>query len=234
MEKVAITDQESRAIEAATREQTGSPLWFLHRKGRVTASLFKDVCRSKRVHCTTIINKIFHQRQLHHIPAIQYGIENEAVAKERLLLYLQGMHTNARIEDCGLMINPKYPLLGCSPDGIFRCDCHDPALVEIKCMYSLRDCSPQDIMAEGQNKRDFCLAATGGLKESHAYHYQVQAQLHLNLDDIKKCYFYVHVDEGGQMLVVERDENFMEDNFTTIQTFVKDIVMPRIILGNTV
>ncbi|KAH9379689.1 hypothetical protein HPB48_012323 [Haemaphysalis longicornis] len=117
MEKVRITDQESRAIEVATRDQAGSPLWFLHRKGRVTASLFKDVCRSKRVRCTTLINKIFTHRQL-NVPAIQYGIDNEGVAKERLLAFLQGHHNNARIEPCGLMINPKYhPYSAAAPTG---------------------------------------------------------------------------------------------------------------------
>ncbi|XP_077550683.1 uncharacterized protein LOC144163887 [Haemaphysalis longicornis] len=233
MEKVRITDQESRAIEVATRDQAGSPLWFLHRKGRVTASLFKDVCRSKRVRCTTLINKIFTHRQL-NVPAIQYGIDNEGVAKERLLAFLQGHHNNARIEPCGLMINPKYPLLGCSPDGVFRCDCHEPVLVEIKCLYSLRECNPQELMAEGERLKGFCLAATGGLKESHAYYYQVQAQLHLNIFNITKCYFYVHVDQGGRMLVIEKDDDFMPDNSTNVQMFLRDIVMPRIILGNTV
>ncbi|KAH9376339.1 hypothetical protein HPB48_018508 [Haemaphysalis longicornis] len=233
MEKVRITDQESRAIEVATRDQAGSPLWFLHRKGRVTASLFKDVCRSKRVRCSTLINKIFTHRQL-NVPAIKYGIDNEGVAKERLLAFLQGHHNNARIEPCGLMINPKYPLLGCSPDGVFQCDCHEPALVEIKCLYSLRDCNPQELLAEGERLKGFCLAATGGLKESHAYYYQVQAQLHLNIFNITRCYFYVHVDQGGRMLVIEKDDDFMLDNSSNVQMFLRDIVMPRIILGNTV
>lgn len=233
MEKVHITEEESRAIEAATRDQAGSPLWFLHRKGRVTASLFKDVCRSKRVHCSTLINKIFTHRQL-HVPAIQYGIDNEGAAKERLLAFLQSMHTNARIEPCGLMIHPEHPLLGCSPDGVFRCDCHEPALIEIKCLYSLRDCNPQELMAEGERLKGFCLAATGGLKENHAYYYQVQAQLHLNIFNIARCYFYVHVNQGGHMLVIERDDDFIQDNSANIQMFLRDIVMPRIILGNTV
>lgn len=100
------------------------------REGRVTASIFKDVCRSKRVRCTTLFNKIMSLRPL-NVPAVLYGVANEPVAKERLLEHLQTTHTNARIEACGLMVHPNYPLLGCSPDGIFLCDCHDPALVEV-------------------------------------------------------------------------------------------------------
>ncbi|KAH9384321.1 hypothetical protein HPB48_026314 [Haemaphysalis longicornis] len=100
MEKVRITGPGVEGDRGGYRDQAGSPLWFLHRKGRVTASLFKDVCRSKRVRCSTLINKIFTHRQL-HVPAIQYGIDNEGVAKERLLAFLQGHHNNARIEHVG-------------------------------------------------------------------------------------------------------------------------------------
>ncbi|KAH7984792.1 hypothetical protein HPB49_025739 [Dermacentor silvarum] len=163
IEKFSITENEARRIESATRTQANNPLWHQHRKGRVTASIFKDVCRSKRVQCTTLLNKIFSTRPL-NVPAVLYGVTNEPVAKERLLEHLQTMHSNARIEACGLMINPNYPLLGCSPDEIFRCDCHDPALVEVKCLFCLRDCSPEDLVAEGQKRKGFCLTANGTLK----------------------------------------------------------------------
>ncbi|KAH9359924.1 hypothetical protein HPB48_021425 [Haemaphysalis longicornis] len=146
MQKLSITEQDAKAIEQATCGQRSAPLWFSHRKGRVTASIFKDVCRSKKARCTTLVNRIFNAKTI-NAPAVQYGIANEAVAKERLLGYLEGLHSNARIEDCGLMINPKYPLLGCSPDGIFRCECHEPSLVEVKCLYSLRDCNPSELLA---------------------------------------------------------------------------------------
>ncbi|XP_049511191.1 uncharacterized protein LOC125939794 [Dermacentor silvarum] len=231
-EKLSIAENEARRIEVATRNQACCPIWYQHRKGRITASLFKDVCRSKRVHCTTLLNKIFNAQPL-NVPAVQYGVENEPVAKERLLAHLSTIHSNARIEACGLMVNPRYPFFGCSPDGIFRCDCHQPALVEIKCLYSLRDCHPENLLAEGQKKKEFCLAANGALKETHAYYYQVQAQLHLNLENIRTCYFYIHVDAGGLLVVVERDENFMDSHIDSLHSFLRDIVLPRIILGNS-
>lgn len=230
MEKTSISEQNAKVIERATCGQRSAPLWFCHRKGRVTASIFKDVCRSKRVQCTTLVNRIFNPRTI-NTPPVQYGIANESVAKERLLGYLRGLHSNARIEDCGLMINHRYPLLGCSPDGIFRCDCHEPALVEVKCLYTLRDCNPTDLVAEGQKKNGFCLSVDGQLKVTHAYYYQVQAQLHLNLENIKQCYFYVHVEAGGHLAVVQREEDFMETHNHSVENFIREIVMPRIILG---
>lgn len=41
----------------------------------------------------------------------------------------------------------------------------------------------------------------GGLKNSHAYYYQVQAQLHLDIVEAKQCQFYIHVDEGSHVHV---------------------------------
>lgn len=230
MQKLSITEEDAKAIEQATCGQRSAPLWYSHRKGRVTASIFKDVCRSKKARCTTLLNRIFNAKTI-NAPAVQYGIANEVAAKERLLGYLEGLHSNARIEDCGLMINPKYPLLGCSPDGIFRCECHEPSLVEVKCLYSLRDCNPSELLAEGPKKNGFCLSADGRLKVTHAYYYQVQAQLHLNLENIQQCYFYVHVEGGGHLVVVQREEDFMEIHNPSVESFIREIVMPRIILG---
>ncbi|KAH8032697.1 hypothetical protein HPB51_001381 [Rhipicephalus microplus] len=47
LEKFAITEDEARKFEPATRTQANNPLWHLNRKGRITASIFKDVCWSK-------------------------------------------------------------------------------------------------------------------------------------------------------------------------------------------
>lgn len=47
MEKLTITGDDARAIELGTRSKRDSSLWFFHRKGRVTASIFMNVCRSK-------------------------------------------------------------------------------------------------------------------------------------------------------------------------------------------
>lgn len=135
VEKFIIAETEAKRIESSTRTQANNPLWHQHRKGRITASIFKDVCQSKQVRCTTPLNKIMSPHPF-NMPAVLYGVANEHVAKEWLLEHLQTTHSNARIVACGLMVNPNYPLLSCSPDGIFLCECHDPALVEVKCLLS--------------------------------------------------------------------------------------------------
>ncbi|XP_077557410.1 uncharacterized protein LOC144172637 [Haemaphysalis longicornis] len=222
MSNLSVTEYEANRIEVATRGQQGCPAWFRHRKGRITASIFKDVCLSKRVKCATLVNKMLKPRPL-NTPAVQYGIRTEPEAKRRLLGYLSASHTNARLEDCGLMIHPDYPFFGCSPDAVFYCDCHEPALVE--------HCEPKDLLEAGKQMSDFCFTKEGTLKLTHAYYYQVQAQLHLNLKGISTCFFYYHLPKGqGPILRIVRDEAFMDTNIESLNSFMREIILPRMIL----
>lgn len=230
MSNLSVTEHEANRIEVATRGQQGSPAWFRHRKGRITASIFKDVCRSKRVKWATLVKKLLKPRPL-NTPAVQYGIRTEPEAKRRLLGYLSASHTNARLENCGLMIHPDYPFFGCSPDAVFYCDCHEPALIEVKCSHVLEHCEPKDLLEAGKRMSDFCFTKEGTLKLTHAYYYQVQAQLHLNLMGISTCFFYYHLPKGqGPILRIVRDEAFMDTNIESLNSFMREIILPRMIL----
>ena len=33
----------------------------------------------------------------------------------------------------GLVVNPLYPYLGATPDGLIKCQCYEDGLIEIKC-----------------------------------------------------------------------------------------------------
>ena len=75
----------------------------------------------------------------------------------------------------GLHINPQYPHLGASPDGLISCSCCGNGLLEIKCPYSKRNLDPTQIVDSS-----FYLKPTeSGLKLSkvHDYYHQVQGQM---------------------------------------------------------
>ena len=44
--EVKVTSEMVEAVERATRDQSGSNLWFKYRAGRITASRMKSVCHS--------------------------------------------------------------------------------------------------------------------------------------------------------------------------------------------
>lgn len=231
MANLKISKESADEIELQTRGQASSPLWFRHRRGRITASNIKDVCSSRMTKTDSLTKKILMPAKINS-PAIMYGTENENLAKERLMDVLRPSHVNARLLPCGLMINPSFPFLGCSPNGLFECDCHPPMLVEVKCLYTLRDVAPDMLVEEGQKSAQFCLTPDGTLKQSHRYYYQVQAQLHLNIYGIDGCYFFLYIEKGGTLLTIMKENGFLDKNIEKVTRFFQDIILPRIILDD--
>ena len=69
-------------------------------------------------------------------------------------------------------MNPLYPYLGDTPDGLVKCQCCGDGLIEIKCPYSVKDDHPNAL----QSKHQTFLNAQG-LVSSHKYYTQIQGQL---------------------------------------------------------
>ncbi len=83
--------------------------------------------------------------------------------------WIEGFH------QCGLYVKCDHPYLAASPDGLFTCKCCDPATVEIRCPYSVRN---DNIMEKDVYQHvDFLEEHDGSpcLKCSHKYFTQVQA-----------------------------------------------------------
>ena len=70
--------------------------------------------------------------------ATAWGCQHENEALNTFSLKMKSQHTNFKIEQCGLFLNPEFPYLGASPDGLALCDCCECMLVEIKCPYCKR------------------------------------------------------------------------------------------------
>ena len=58
------------------------------------------------------------------------------------------------MSDSGLIINPLWPYIGASPDGIVECNCCSKCVLEIKCPYSHRN---ETIKSAVANDVNFCL-----------------------------------------------------------------------------
>ena len=90
---------------------------------------------------TTLVNLIL-QKSMNkgrNTPAaLKWGLENESVAIEEYLKQKSLLPT--AIESCGLVVNPEYPWLGCSPHGIIVENGSPADGIEVKCLYIKRDC----------------------------------------------------------------------------------------------
>ena len=115
------------------------------------------------------------EKSSNYVPAIKWGIDHEEVARKAYLELASENHANLQCTASGLHVNPKFPHLGASPDGLISCDCCGEDLIEIKCPYKHRDKHPHEVQDS-----QFCLQDEDGrkcLNNRHAYYYKVQGQL---------------------------------------------------------
>ena len=129
-----------------------------------------------------------------------YGQENE----KRALEAYRKARKDQKVCVCesGFWVNPQYPGLGCSPDGLIMEEGNLVGLLEIKCPYILKDIHPMDIhKLNRQQLSGFCSRIENGtfsLKRNHAYFWQVQMQM--AICNVKQCDFVVWSPKG---IVVE-------------------------------
>ena len=86
-------------------------------------------------------------------------------------------HVQFAITESGLILNPLYPFLGATPDGLVSCGCSGNGVLEIKCPYS---CRQKDLVEASEDSSFFLCQSEKGvikLKESYQYYYQVQMQM---------------------------------------------------------
>ena len=220
---ISIFDGECTAIEASTRLQRNCDKRTMQWRGRITASLFHDVYVLKRTTSpASLCDRLLKPKDLSSIPAIRWVIDNEDQAQQQYIDEISHQHEYLRCEPCGLVVNPRYPHLGASPDGIVTCNCCGTWLLEIKCPYSGRNSHPDVLCGE----RDSFLNSKG-LIHTHKYYTQILGQL--LLCDKQYCDFVVWTTKG---LIIERihiDVRFTEKLLNKLTQFYVEKLLPNII-----
>ena len=121
--RIRVTHNEADFLGKSTVSQSKCLTWYEHRKGWITASYFYAVSRhiasSSRTYPITSITQ--YSGNIDHVPALRWGRENEDRAREAYTTRIQLEHQGVCTPCCGLVVNPKYPFLGVSPDGILSC-----------------------------------------------------------------------------------------------------------------
>ena len=227
---ICVTEEMMLAVEEATRNQSSTRLWYVYRAGRVTASRMKQVCHTNAsLPSQSLVKNICYPEAYRFITkATQWGCTHEAVAKEHYIKVNRESHADMSVVECGLVINPEWPHLGASPDGIVQCTCCGKGVLEIKCPYCKHD---QHIEVNAAS----CLskAADGSvqLDRSHAYYYQVQTQIFIC--KVEYCDFCVCTfPETGPSLYTERiypDSDFWHTCIDKATHFFRICILPEIL-----
>uniref|UniRef100_A0A8C2EE23 YqaJ viral recombinase domain-containing protein n=1 Tax=Cyprinus carpio TaxID=7962 RepID=A0A8C2EE23_CYPCA len=141
-----ISEQQADQLGKTTCTQHKSSFWFAVRAGRITAS------------------------NMHAVNAADVRSPAQSTIKKK------GQHNNHDVSTFGFFINPLFPEIGASPDGIVRCNCCGKGCVEIKFPSKYKN----NTIREACLAKDFCLELVDGkvqLKQSYQYYTQSQTNI---------------------------------------------------------
>lgn len=187
----------------------GTPEWFEARLGRPTASRFGDVMAKTRSGYSAsrknYLAELLIQRLTMQIPegyqspAMQWGIENEPVARLQYEL-----ETGNDVKETSLWLHDTIEA-GASPDGLINKD----GLLEIKCPNSATHIETLH---------------TGKLPTQ--YKAQVQGQMWIT--DRKWCDFVSYdprLPENAQMIIIRinRDDDYIDELIEEVQDFLEEL-----------
>ena len=222
---LTISDEQTRIIEAATREQSKTTAWFTQRAGRITASVMKQVCATdpgnpsqSLIHriCYPELNKFFSK-------ATKWGCDHEDLAKSAYVDNMKDVHTGFVCKDSGLVVSSTHPFIGASPDGSIQCECCTGiGVLEVKCPYCVRDGEPSSAPY---------IQDDGTLTRTHTYYYQVQTQLLVCSADYAD--FVVATFCGGNVNIstqrICQDEGFIKDIVDKSTYFFELCLLPELV-----
>ncbi|CAG2244518.1 unnamed protein product [Mytilus edulis] len=214
-----------------TEAQNISPLWFEHRKGRITASKAHEVLTLRP---TTNPNKLimrisgYNSYDLSKKEAIKWGLEKEAITRDTYIQYMEKNHSNFECKLSGLKISEQNYFLGASADGVISCSCCGRGTLEIKCPHKHKDKSSMDAAKEDPT---FCLDTQLHLKNNHKYYTQIQFQMFVY--DTDYCDFVVMTSPNDVILLaivrICRDPEFCNTLISKCTYFVKELLIPELL-----
>lgn len=227
---VSLDKKKVLLIEEHTRGQHTSNNWYVQRAGRITASKLKSVCRtSKESPSLSLIKSIcYPTKVLFQTKATEWGLKHELDAVEQYRKTMEE-HENFILNDVGLVINPRWPQLGASPDKIVYCECCLGGALEVKCPYLLNTKDINDVN-EYVKLKNSCVIVSDGqiiLKHDHQYYYQVQMQIFVC--NLQYCDFVIW---SPRFLFKERiypDFEFWAKYSQTALKFHSEVIVPELL-----
>jgi len=226
----------AQSVEKATWSQSNSKLWYTYCAGRVTASRMRSVCHTNLANPSqSLIKTICYPEAFAFVSKqTDWGCKHEKKARDIYYSINSKLHDNLQVLDSGLVLNPEWPFIGASPDGVIQCSCCGRRVLEIKCPYCHRDTS---IFTAARDDPKFCLKETNGiltLDTTHLYYYQVQTQLFVcgvQYSDFCVCTFASEGEENVYIERIKKKFTFWNECVPKAARFFRTYLLPEM-LGN--
>ena len=215
-------------LEQATIGQSNNPVWMEQRKGRCTASYFKDICtfmNKSRTDAQHLIAKIMQTQSAvpSDIPALKYGRRMEDVAAvEYQRIMTKQKHKHLCMKQAGLFVMQEYCYVGASPDRLVYCQCCGHGIVEIKCPIRCADKAPSSDVLE-------YLVDDGGLTKlnpNHKYFFQIQGQM--AICNCKWGDFFVYSHHGSYLERIVFQEDLWHEIIDKVSGFWLKFLQPEL------
>ena len=226
--KLEVTAEQAKEVESATREQAKSKVWYRFRAGRITASKVKSVCKTNMASpAQSLIKSIcYPESSKFSSEATRWGCDHEKAAINQFLEHMKPFHDALTVAESGLIINPKYPHIGASPDGVVSCNCCGTFVLEVKCPH----CSRNKKLCDN-DKKNFCLEKLEDgrlrLKRDHSYFYQVQTQL--GVSEYDDCFFVVWTQNDLHVERISLNQTVWKEICDKSEVFFKNAILPELV-----
>ena len=213
----SLSEQQRNSVAELTKLQSKSEFWFSQRRGKITASIVKEVCAKVEgdsicKDCTSLSNRILSKMAPIFTPAIVHGQRFEEKACKLALLHLEKSHNEMISTNCGSYLSIDYPFLSSSPDRILSCKCCGNSVLEVKNPFVGRSLSILDFSKSKQS----CLEIVDNkffLKRTHQYYYQVQFQM-----------FTVGVNQGFFCIRTSHKDGLFVEKIVRNDAFINDVI----------
>ena len=141
--------------------------------------------------------------------AIEHGIKEEENAKFYYTKVNEKKHCSFDLKEPGLLISSSSSWIGANLDGIRKCQCCDPMVVEIKCPFKGNDLDP---------KIAFLLPTVGGKKDEYGNVFSGQKIIYIiskfrlawQFQVLKTCDFVTYNSKGIFIVTITFNDKFWE------------------------
>ena len=134
------------------------------------------------------------------------------------------------VRESGLRVNPKFPFLGTSVDGLVDCTKCGQGVLEIKCPYRHKKTSYKNITPEECAKvSSFCCSLVDGklkLKPNHSFIYQIMGQMAIT--ERHWCDFVIYTKKGISVEHIIFDTEWEKIVLPKLQDFFEKVFVAEI------